>query len=402
MVANVLDPTVREPVSGTGFTKAHDLFRESVRRFIDQEINPYVDEWEEAEAFPAHELFRKAGDLGLLGLSYPEEYGGMEADYWYNIALAEELSHVNGGSIPMAMSVQTDMATPALNNYGSHELKKQFLQPAITGEAVCSIAVTEPNAGSDVAAIRTKATRDGDHYVINGNKMYITNGVQADWVCLLARTSPDSGYKGMSLIIVPTDTPGFAVTKKLKKLGNWASDTAELAFDNVRVPVSNRIGEEGMGFVYQMEQFQIERVICAITVAAGAEKTLRMTIDYCRGRVVFGKPLIENQWIYFKLSELLTEVEFLRQMCYHCVRKLERGDDITREASMAKLKAGRLARDVADTCMQFHGGMGYMEEYPLARYYRDSRIWSIGAGADEIMLGIIAKYEGIAPDKSAK
>ncbi len=399
MVTEVREANDQAAIPGTGFTKAHQLFRESVRQFIDQEINPSVDEWEAAELFPAHEVFKKAGDLGLLGLSYPEEYGGSGADYWYNMALAEELARINCGAIPMAMGVQTDMATPALNQYGSHELKKKFLEPAIRGDAVCSIAVTEPGAGSDVASIRTKAERDGDHYVINGSKMFITNGVQADWLCILARTTPGTSYKGMSLIIVPADTPGFSVSKKLKKMGNHASDTAELVFDNARVPVANRVGEEGLGFIYQMQQFQNERLVGALGAAAGAEKILNMTIEYCRGRKTFGKPLIENQWIYFKLSELIAEVEFLKQMCYQCGRILDRGGDFTREASMAKLKAGRLVREVADVCMQFHGGMGYMEEYPMARYFRDSRLMSIGAGADEIMLGIIAKYEGIAPPR---
>jgi len=400
MATEVVDKGAEGSVPGTGFTKAHQLFRESVRQFIDQEINPFIDEWEEAAIFPAHDLFKKAGDLGILGLSYPEEYGGSGADYWYNMALAEELARIRAAAIPMAIGVQTDMATPALNQYGSHELKKKYLEPAIRGDAVCSVAVTEPGAGSDVASIRTKAERDGDHYVINGSKMFITNGCQADWICLLARTTPGNTYKGMSLIVVPTDAPGFSVSKKLKKLGNLASDTAELSFDNCRVPVSNRIGEEGMGFIYQMQQFQNERLISALGAAAGAEKILRMTIEYTRGRKTFGKPLIENQWIYFKLVELLTEVEFLRQMCYHCGRKMDRGEDYTREASMAKLKAGRLVREVADTCMQFHGGMGYMEEYPMARYFRDSRLMSIGAGADEVMMGIIAKFEGIAPPRS--
>ncbi len=399
MATQALETGAEGTIPGTGFTKAHQLFRESVRRFIDQEINPYVDEWEREKIFPAHELFKKVGDLGLFGLSYPEEYGGSGADYWYNMALAEELTRVNCGAIPMAISVQSDMATPALNQYGSHELKKQYLEPAIRGDAVCSVAVTEPEAGSDVAAIRTKAERQGGDYIINGSKLYITNGVQADWICLLARTSPGTGYKGMSLIVVPTDAKGFVVAKKLEKMGNWASDTAELVFDNVRVPVSNCIGEEGMGFIYQMQQFQNERLVSSLGAAAGADKILKMTIDYCRGRKTFGKPLIENQWIYFKLTELISETEFLRQMCYHCGRLMDRGQDYTREASMAKLKAGRLARKVADTCMQFHGGMGYMEEYPMARYYRDSRLWSIGAGADEVMLGIIAKFEGIAPQR---
>jgi citronellyl-CoA dehydrogenase len=384
---------------GTGFTKAHDLFRESVRQFVDQEINPFMDEWEEAEMFPAHELFKKAGDLGFLGLSYPEEYGGTGADYWYNIALAEEMSRCNGGAIPMAMGVQTDMATPALAMHGSPELKERFLAPAISGDAVCSIAVTEPTAGSDVASIRTKAVRDGDEYVINGNKMYITNATQADFLVVLVKTSPEPGYRGMSLIVVPTKTEGFSVTKKLKKMGNWASDTAELNFDNVRVPVTHCIGQEGMGFMYQMQQFQNERLIAAVGCAAKADEIIQMTIEYTRGRETFGRPLISNQAIYFRLTELITEVEFLRQMCYHCVRKMEAGEDFTREASMAKLKGGRMARDVADSCMQYHGGMGYMEEYPMARYFRDSRLMSIGGGADEVMLGIIAKYEGIAPGK---
>jgi len=401
MATEVRESAGEAVVPGTGFTKAHQLFRETVRRFVDTEINPHIDQWEEDELFPAHELFKKAGDLGLLGLSYPEEYGGAGADYWYNMAMAEELARCRGGAIPMAMGVQTDMATPALNQYGSHELKKQFLEPAIRGDAVCSIAVTEPGAGSDVASIRTRADRVGDDYVINGSKMYITNGVQADWLCVLCRTTPGNTYKGMSLIIVPRDTPGFSVAKKLKKMGNWASDTAELVFENARVPVRNRIGEEGQGFIYQMQQFQNERLISALGAAAGAEKIIRMTIEYCRGRETFGKPLIENQWIYFKLTELLTEVEFLRQMCYYCGRLMDRGEDYTREASMAKLKAGRLVRQVGDTCLQFHGGMGYMEEYPMARYYRDSRLMSIGAGADEVMLGILAKMEGIAPKRGS-
>ncbi|REK19410.1 MAG: acyl-CoA dehydrogenase [Planctomycetota bacterium] len=400
MATEVLKSGDEAAIPGTGFTKAHQLFRQTVRQFIEQEINPYVDEWEEAKLFPAHDLFKKAGDLGLLGLSYPEEYGGMGGDYWYNIALAEELAHVACGAIPMALGVQTDMATPALAAHGSHELKKKYLEPAIRGDAVCSVAVTEPEAGSDVASIRTKAERQGDEYVINGSKMYITNGAQADWICLLARTTPGTTYKGMSLIVVPTDAPGFSVSKTLKKMGNWASDTAELVFDNCRVPVANCIGEEGMGFIYQMEQFQNERLVSASGAAEGMDKILKMTIEYCRGRKTFGKPLIENQWIYFKLTELITEVEFLRQMCYHCGRLMDRGEDYTREASMCKLKAGRLTRQVADTCVQFHGGMGYMEEYPMARYFRDSRLWSIGAGADEVMLGIIAKFEGIAPPRT--
>lgn len=381
------------------FNQEHEMFRQMVRRFVENEINPHVDKWEEERIFPAHELFPKAGALGLLGITYPEEYGGSGLDYWYETVMLEELGRTNCAGIPMAIAVQTDMATPALAMHGSHEQKEKFLRPAIAGTAVFSIAVSEPDAGSDVAAIRTRAEVDGDDYVINGSKMWITNGTQADYLTLLARTSGDYGFKGMSLIIVPTDTPGFSVSKKLEKLGNHSSDTAILSFDNVRVPQANRIGPEGMGFILQMQQFQKERLSGVIMSTAGMDKIIRLTIDYCRQRETFGKPLINNQWIHFKICELLTEVEALRQLAYHCVRTLVAGEDVTKEASMAKLKAGRLAREVADTCLQFHGGMGYVEEYPMARYFRDARLLSIGAGADEIMLGIIAKYEGILPGR---
>jgi citronellyl-CoA dehydrogenase len=394
--------TASSTSSASPFTPEHAAFRQSLRRFVEREINPHVDAWEEARTFPAHEVFKKMGDLGFLGVSYPEEYGGQGLDYWYNIVLGEELANIDCGGIPMAIAVQTDMATPALAMFGTHELKKQFLEPAIRGEMVTSIAVTEPGAGSDVAAIMTRAVADGDDYVINGSKLYITNGTQADWVCLLARTSEERGFRGMSLIVVPTDTPGFIVSRKLEKMGNHSSDTAELTFENVRVPRSYRIGEEGQGFIYQMIQFQKERLMGSLMAITGAEKIVRMTIGYCRQRKTFGQPLLDNQWIHFKLAELISEIEHVRQMCYHCARKVVAGEDMTREASMAKLKAGRLGREVADWCMQFHGGMGYMEEYPMARYFRDSRLMSIGGGADEIMLGIIAKYEDILPKRSGK
>lgn len=381
------------------FTKEHEMFREMVRKFVETEINPHVEEWEEKRIFPAHDLFKKMGDLGLLGLSYPEKYGGGGVDYWYNVVLLEELGRVPCAGVPMAIAVHTDMATPSLAEHGSEELKQRYLVPAIAGDLVSAIAVSEPDAGSDVAAIRTRAVPDGDDYVINGSKMWITNGTQADFLTLLARTGDERGFKGMSLIIVPTDTPGFSVSRKLEKMGNHSSDTAILSFDNVRVPQANRIGPEGMGFILQMKQFQKERLAGAIMGVSGMERVIRMTIDYCRERHTFGKPLIDNQWIHFKICELLTEVEALRQLTYHCVRVLVDGGDVTKEVSMAKLKAGRLAREVADTCLQFHGGMGYVEEYPMARYFRDARLLSIGGGADEIMLGIIAKYEDILPSR---
>ena len=348
--------------------------------------------------FPAHDLFKKMGSLGLLGLTYPEAYGGGAVDYWYQAVMLEEIGRAGCAGVPMAIAVQTDMATPALAAHGSEALKQRYLIPAIAGEMVAAIAISEPDAGSDVAAIRTSATSDGDDYLINGSKMWITNGTQADYLTLLARTSNERGFHGMSLIIVPTDTPGFSVSRKLEKMGNHASDTAILTFDNVRVPQTNRIGAEGMGFILQMQQFQKERLAGTLMALSGMEEAIKLTINYCRERHTFGKPLIDNQWIHFRIAEMLTEVEALRQLTYHCVRLLVAGEDMTKEVSMAKLKAGRLAREVADTCVQFHGGMGYVEEYPIARYYRDARLLSIGGGADEIMLGIIAKYEGILPD----
>ncbi|MFD3165030.1 acyl-CoA dehydrogenase family protein [Herpetosiphon sp. NSE202] len=377
------------------FNPDHEMFRQTIRRFVEREINPFVEQWEHERCFPGHALFKKLGELGALGVSYPEAYGGAGLDYWYNVVLAEEVGRADCGGVPMAILVHTDMATPALAEFGSDDLRQRFLAPAIRGELIAAVAISEPDAGSDVASIRTRAVRDGDEYVINGSKMWITNGTQADFITLLARTSDEAGFKGMSLIIVPTNTPGFHVSKKLEKLGNHSSDTALLAFDDLRVPIANRIGEEGQGFGLQMQQFQKERLIGSVSAVAGMEKIVAMTINYCRERQTFGKALIENQYIHFRLAELLSEIEALRQLNYHCTRLLIAGHDITKEVSMAKLKAGRLVREVADSCLQFHGGMGYVEEYPLARYFRDSRLLSIGGGADEIMLGIIAKYAGM-------
>lgn len=381
------------------FTEEHQMFRKALRDFVDREINPYVEEWEAERIYPAHQILKKLGDMGALGLTYPEEFGGMGADHWYTVVLGEELGRINCGGVPMSIAVHTDMATPALAQYGSDELRQRFLAPAIRGEMLAAIAVTEPDAGSDVASIRTRAERQGDEYVINGSKLYITNGTQADWVCVLARTSDEGGYKGMSLIIVPTKTPGFKVSRKLSKMGNHSSDTAELSFENVRVPVDNCIGAEGMGFYMQMQQFQIERLIAAYMGVAGMELAIQKTIEYLRIRKTFGQPIINNQFVHFKLAELITEVEMLKQFNYHCAAKIEAGEDVTREASMAKYKLGKLVREVADWCLQFHGGIGYMEETWVSRYFRDSRLTAIGGGADEIMLGIIAKMENILPGR---
>jgi citronellyl-CoA dehydrogenase len=295
----------------------------------------------------------------------------------------------------MAISVQTDMATPSLHRFGSDDLKRRYLAPALSGEAVASIAVTEPDAGSDVAAIRTRAVQDGDEWVINGAKLYITNGCQADWLCLLARTSDEAGFRGMSQIVVETSTPGFTVSKKLDKLGNRSSDTAELHFDSVRVPVANTIGRAGYGFIQQMQQFQNERLIAAYLAVGGMGRALERTAAYLRERQAFGAPLLANQYLSYRLAELSADIDVLRHYNYAAAAAMVRGEDVTRFATIAKLKAGRLQRELADTCVQFHGGVGYMEETWTARYFRDSRLMSIGGGADEVMLRVLAKLDGL-------
>lgn len=377
------------------FTPEHDAFRSTLAQFIEREVNPRVDAWEEAGDFDAHELFPKFGALGALGLEYDPQYGGQGADHLYTLILGEELGRIHCGGVPMAIGVQTDMATPALHRYGSHELKMAYLAPALRGEMVAAIGVTEPDAGSDVASIRTKAIRDGETWIISGAKLYITNGIQADWICLLARTSDEGGYRGMSQILVPTNTPGFSVSRRLNKLGNWSSDTAELHFDEVRVPVSNTIGEIGRGFQQQMTQFQNERLIASYQAITSITGALERTREYMKQRVAFGAPLAANQHIAFRLAELSAEADLYKTYCYAAAAAVVRGEDVTRMATVAKLKGGRLLREVADTCMQFHGGIGYMEETWTARYFRDSRLLSIGGGADEVMLRVLSMLDGL-------
>jgi citronellyl-CoA dehydrogenase len=374
----------------------HIALQDSLRKFIDAEINPHIDEWERAEIFPAHELFAKMGKLGFLGVNKPVENGGLGLDYSYAAAFAETLSHIRCGAVPMAIGVQTDMATPALAKHGSDEVKREFLEPSIRGEYVACLGVSEVGAGSDVASIRTTARKDGADYVIDGGKMWTTNGTQSDWICLLANTSEGGGHRNKTLICVPMDTPGVSVAKKLKKAGMNASDTAQLHFDGVRVPQRWRIGEEGMGFMYQMQQFQEER----LWAGAGwqtSSQIIRETIDYLRERQAFGKPLLDNQYIYYKLAELQTEVEAVGALFHKAVALYVGGEDVTQLASMIKLKGARVAREVADWCVQFWGGMGYIEETRVNRFWRDTRLGSIGGGADEVMMGIIAKGMGILP-----
>jgi citronellyl-CoA dehydrogenase len=377
------------------FGSDHEQFRKVIRQLVEEEINPKADEWEAARIFPAHELFPKFGAVGALGLEYDPEYGGGGADHSFTVVFAEEIGRADIAGVPMALAVQASMATPALARFGSDELKRDYLAPAIAGEMVCSVAVSEPGAGSDVAGITTRARRDGGDWVINGRKMWITNGTQADWICLLARTSDEGGYAGMSLILVPTDTPGFSVGRKIDKMGNHSSDTAELVFDDVRVPVSNTIGEIGHGFQMQMAQFQDERLVGAYMATAGARRALDRTKDYLQIREAFGKPLLANQYLQYTLADLIADTEMLQGFLHYAAEKYVSGEDVTREATIAKLKAGQLSRKVADTCVQYHGGMGYAEENWPARYFRDSRLASIGGGADEVMLRIITMMEGM-------
>jgi citronellyl-CoA dehydrogenase len=376
-------------------TEDHRAFRDSVRRFVDTEVNPHVDAWERAGRAPLHDLFPKAAALGLLGLEYDEAYGGEGADHSFQLVAAEEYGRIHASGVGMAIGVQAMMATPSLHQYGTPSLKEQFLAPAIAGRAVAAIAVTEPDTGSDVARLRTRAVRDGDDWVITGRKMYITNGAQADWLCLLARTSDEGGHRGMTQIVVPTSSPGYTVVRTLDKLGNRCSDTAELELDEVRVPVANTIGEVGRGFQQQMRQFVVERIFAAYTTAGACQYALERTRAFVHDRTVFGRPLADRQYVAFRLTELQAEVDLLRSHNLQTCEALTAGEDVTRAATVAKLKAGRLIREVADWCLQFHGGMGYLEDGWTARLLRDSRLTSIGAGADEVMLQVLARLDGL-------
>ena len=385
------------------FTHDHEQIRDTLKRYIDEHINPHVDEWEEAGIFPAHQVFKGLGDLGLLGLTKPEAYGGAGLDYSYGMVMAETLGHINCGGVPMAIGVQTDMCTPALARFGSDELRKEFLMPAIAGDMVGCIGVSEPGAGSDVAGIKSVARKDGDDYVVSGQKMWITNSIQADWMCMLVNTSDGPAHKNKSLVMVPMRdgpngklTKGIEIAQKIRKIGMNSSDTGLIYFDDVRVPQRNLIGQEGAGFVYQMQQFQEERLWAAASSLVTLTECVRKTIEWAQQRKMFGATLIDQQWVQFKLAELQTEIEALRALTWRAGELYVGGQDVLQLASMAKLKAGRLTREVADTCLQFWGGMGFTWENRVSRLYRDGRLGSIGGGADEVMLGIIAKTMGMA------
>jgi len=381
------------------FTQEHEGIRRNVKKFIDSEINPHVDEWEEAGIFPAHDLFKKMGDQGYLGINKPAKYGGMGLDYSYQLVFLETLGHIRCGGVPMAIGVQTDMATPALSRFGSEELCKEFLVPSIKGDYVACLGVSEVGAGSDVASVKTTAKKDGGDYIIDGGKMWTTSGTQADWMCLLANTSDGPVHKNKSLICLPMKTKGVQIARKLDKLGMRSSDTAQIFFEDVRVPQRYLVGKEGEGFTYQMLQFQEERLYAAAAGLVAKERMIDDTIEYTGQRKAFGQAILDNQVVHFRLAELKTEVEMLRALTYRAAELMLRGEDVTMLASMAKLKSGRLSREISDACLQYWGGMGFMNETSISRSYRDTRLGSIGGGADEIMLSIICKHMGILPGK---
>lgn len=375
------------------FTEEHDALRRTVREWAKTELHPHGEEWEAARLFP-REVFDRAAELGLLGIRVPEEYGGLGLDWWYTVCYAEEMVHCGLAGLTMAMLVQSDMATPVIGEIGTDYHKRNFWAPAVRGEAIAALGVSEPDAGSDVANIRTTAIRDGDDFVINGAKTYITNATRADFITLAVRTG-GKGFGGISLVLFPTDTKGFRVTKKLEKLGNHCSDTAEIAFEDCRIPTRNLLGIENMGFAYIMQNFQGERLVGAITALAGAQRALDSTVQYCTDRNAFGRPLTGFQTVRHELVTLESEIEAARQLCYRAVQLVIDGDDMAiREITMAKLIAGELACKVADRCLQLHGGMGYMAETEISRIWRDARLITIGGGTSEIMKEILSKLGG--------
>jgi len=372
------------------FTEEHEIFREQVRSFVGKEITPYIDQWEAEGLFPKA-LYQRMGELGFLGIRYPEKYGGSDGDIWMTIAFTEEMCRCRAMGMPMSVLVHTDMSSTYIARYGTEEQKQEYLVPLIAGEKVCAIAVSEPAAGSDVAGIQTTAVKDGDAYVIQGSKVFITNAIHGDVFCVAAKTQKDAGHRGISLILVEKDTPGFRVVKKLAKLGNHTSDTGELVFEDVRVPRDHLIGEESRGFYYIMRNFQDERVLAAVIAVGCAQQALEDTLRYTKERHTFGKRVFDHQAIRHRLADLFTELEAARQLTYHAADLLQRGLQCEVEVSMAKLFACEVANRLAYDCLQFYGGYGYIQEFPIERFFRDIRLSPIGGGTSEIMREIIAR-----------
>ncbi|WP_232059652.1 acyl-CoA dehydrogenase family protein [Kyrpidia spormannii] len=376
------------------FTEEHDRLRESVRRFVEKEVKPYVDQWEEQGEFPKS-ILRRMGELGFLGLRYPEEVGGQGGDYFSSIVMAEELARCGAGGFPMAVAVQTEMATPPILQFGTPEQKKLFLEPALRGEKLACLGITEPDHGSDVAGIETRARREGDGWVIRGRKLFITNGPRADFITLVARTSDEPGYRGISLFLVEMDRPGVSVGRRLDKVGMRSSDTAELVFDDVWVPADRLLGEEGKGFYQIMWELQGERMIAAAGAVATAQYAYELALAYAQERRQFGRPIAGFQVMSHLLAEMAVEIEACRQLTYSVAWRFARGEVPSKEISMAKLAASQTAFWVVDRALQIFGGNGYMAEYPIERLWRDVRLNRIGAGTDEIMKEIISKEMGL-------
>jgi alkylation response protein AidB-like acyl-CoA dehydrogenase len=375
------------------FTNEHEALRESIRSFAVKELAPHAEEWEET-TFP-DSVFARMGELGFLGLDKPEEYGGQGGDYYSSLVLAEEIVHGQSGGLAMAVAVQTDMAMPPILAFGSEEQKRQWAAPAIAGEKILCLGITEPDAGSDVAGIKTRAVRDGDEYVINGSKTYITNGHRAHVIVLVTKTDPDAGYDGFTLFLVDMDRDGVIREKKLEKLGMHASDTALLAFQDVRVPADAQLGQEGKGFYHIMWELQGERLIGAAGCVAGAQRCFDRTLEYATDRTAFGRPIGRFQAIRHKFADMATKIEAARQMVYTTAWRFQNGEYPVREISMAKLYSARIACEVTDECLQIHGGAGYMKEYGIERAWRDMRLNRIGAGTDEVMLDVIGRSYGL-------
>jgi len=375
------------------FTDAHEELRLHIRKFLEKEVKPHLEEWEE-KTFP-DSIFQRFGELGFLGLRYPPEYGGQGGDYFSAVVLSEEMATAGCGGLGMAISVQTEMATPPVFKFGTEEQKRRWVVPAIRGEQIAAIAMTEPDAGSDLAGITTTAVRDGDHYVVNGRKIFITSGARAHWVLVVTKTDRERGHKGYNLLVVEKGTPGFEVTRKLEKLGMHSSDTAELLFENCRVPVANLIGEEGEGFKNLMWELQGERMIAAAGAIAGAARVFEYTMEYARNRKAFGQPISQFQVIKHKLVDMGTKIAAIQSFVYQTAKQWDEGEYPVREISQAKLLASVVACEVADEAIQILGGHGYMREFPVERAWRDARLARIGAGTDEIMKEIIAKTYGL-------
>ncbi|MDW3648399.1 MAG: acyl-CoA dehydrogenase family protein [Bacteroidia bacterium] len=371
------------------FSEEHELFRQSLRAFLEKEAIPYLDSWEEERRIPRR-IWEKMGEMGFLGLSYPEEYGGAALDFFYDVVFNEEMGRCNSGGFVITQQVVQYMSSPYILKYGSEQLKQKYLPGIISGKKISCIGITEPGAGSDAANIQTRAIRQGDHYIVNGSKTFITNGVYGDFIVTVVKTDPTAGAAGVSLLVIDRDAEGVSA-RKLKKLGWHASDTAELSFDNVKVPIENLIGEEGRGFYYLMNGLQLERLCFIPGSVTSMETAIDKSLQYMSEREAFGKPINKFQVLRHRIAQLASEVEALKAFSYHCCQMYGDGIYDVKLCSMAKLISTELQEKVATQCLQFFGGYGFMEEYPMARMYRDVRVGTIGGGSSEIMREIISK-----------